>query len=441
MSDLITISSALAYLKSENPLSASQTDLIATLATRVRTHDQTPQCLAKSFFEDVSVGGDPINNGVIETPAHIAETMVTLAIETRLGMPLSQIDRAFLLQLRWFDPCVGGGAFPIAILKLYLNTMKEQSVDELPFLAIADLAPGAVLISLCAIKCVLESTDLTLEDYLTSGRLTFSIGDTLSSHGEHRHLLIGQELYDIVIGNPPYVRATRLESSYRTFLKRQFPSAYYGSADLYMYFIASGISCLLKDGVLVFISPASFLRTKSGTSIRSFIQGTCALKALIDLDETQVFDQADVHSTIYAIARASTQAPSIQYAHVKSLTELQALVRGEDSLRPAVAELAIERGWSFHKSADSYSKFKKAYKDCRPMSEFGINIYSGLRPGFSKAFIINERHAATFSTEVRDKWVKCILLPPDIQRWQGAKKMHYIVFTPQGGAPPPRRNT
>lgn len=437
---LINIARALALLcpnaASAAPISAEE--VIKSLGSSVCLEEATPGDFARLFFDDANIQRNRLSNGVVETPAHIASSMVQLAAEAYFTKPVAQIEQQSFSSVHWFDPCVGGGAFPVAILKLYISLFGVPSnVEDLPKISISDIAPEGVFLSLCGIRSALKSSIVTIDEYLASGRLNYIIGDTLDKYGESDCLLFKFERYDIVIANPPYVRSTRLSDSYRKFLKNRFPSSYYGSADLYMYFIASGICSLKESGVLTFISPASFLRTKSGSSIRAFIKKTCALTHLIDLDETRIFDDAAVHSAIYVLRSGQVQPKSICYSHIDSSEQLDALCKGQEGLGSAVAELPANHGWAFHKCSSSYSRFKALFKNCKPLSFYDINVYSGVRPGFSKAFIVDEKVVERFSKEIRNEWIKPIVLPANLERWIGQKKLHYLIFTPRGCGNPP----
>ena len=75
--------------------------------------------------------------------------------------------------------------------------------------------------------------------------------------------------FDIVIGNPPYVRQ-ELIRPIKPALKRLFPEVYIGTADLYVYFYKRGTELLRTSGVLSYISSNNFLRVAYGKKLRSF---------------------------------------------------------------------------------------------------------------------------------------------------------------------------
>ncbi len=71
--------------------------------------------------------------------------------------------------------------------------------------------------------------------------------------------------FDVVIGNPPYVRITKDKNYYRN----NYES--YAAGDLYALFIERGIGLLKDNGYFSYIVPSLFLRGMAYESLRSFI--------------------------------------------------------------------------------------------------------------------------------------------------------------------------
>src|SRR5207249_1635373 len=108
----------------------------------------------------------------------------------------------------------------------------------------------------------------------------FSVGDSLEHYAEQRSQwpsLFSEQHgvsvdceeadaipIDIVVANPPYVRADRISDHNKLYLKRRYPTVAGGSVDLYNYFIAHGLLALRENGILCYVSPASFQKSKYG---------------------------------------------------------------------------------------------------------------------------------------------------------------------------------
>jgi hypothetical protein len=64
--------------------------------------------------------------------------------------------------------------------------------------------------------------------------------------------------FDVVIGNPPYVRQEQLSADKPFFQDRY--EVYHGVADLFVYFFAQGLRLLRKNGRLAYISSNTWIR-------------------------------------------------------------------------------------------------------------------------------------------------------------------------------------
>ena len=98
--------------------------------------------------------------------------------------------------------------------------------------------------------------------------------------------IIEKEGFDIVIGNPPYVRQERL-SSYKQYFRNNYKS-FFGTADLFVYFIS-----LKENGLLGFIVSNKWSKSNYGKNIRSFLLDNTILQ-FIDFGDLQIFENAQL---------------------------------------------------------------------------------------------------------------------------------------------------
>ncbi|MBA3533616.1 MAG: Eco57I restriction-modification methylase domain-containing protein, partial [Ardenticatenales bacterium] len=75
--------------------------------------------------------------------------------------------------------------------------------------------------------------------------------------------------FDVVIGNPPYVRQERL-APLKPYFAEIFAS-YHGVADLYVYFLNQGLQLLRKDGLLAYITSGTFRKLAFGAPLRQYL--------------------------------------------------------------------------------------------------------------------------------------------------------------------------
>ena len=106
--------------------------------------------------------------------------------------------------------------------------------------------------------------------------------------------------FDIVIGNPPYVRIYRnnIEEKFLEYLKKSYVSAF-KKFDLYVIFIEKGISLLNKNGFISFIVPDKWLTQPYGQMIRNLILTNCNILLLMDLTAIKVFESSTVDNFVF----------------------------------------------------------------------------------------------------------------------------------------------
>ena len=131
--------------------------------------------------------------------------------------------------------------------------------------------------------------------------------------------------FDIVIGNPPYVRQELLRPIKPT-LKRLFPEVYAGTADLYIYFYKRGTELLSAEGVLTYISSNKFLRAGYGKKLREFFTDKTSLQQLLDFGSVPVF-KASVDTCILLVENSMSNGKAFfaatfrDKAHIPRLSE------------------------------------------------------------------------------------------------------------------------
>ena len=109
--------------------------------------------------------------------------------------------------------------------------------------------------------------------------------------------------FDIIIGNPPYVRQERF-IPIKPVLEHQFPEVYTGQADLYVYFYKRGAELLQSGGILAYISSNKFMRAGYGEHLRVFFTHKVRLHRLLDFGSVPVF-KANVDTCIVLFESAA----------------------------------------------------------------------------------------------------------------------------------------
>jgi hypothetical protein len=427
--DVMSIASIIDDFSSSPAKRIDYVELDAYLAQCLRNLESGlghTEAISSSFFDEDQIQEVRTAEGIVETPFDVARYIVQLAFE-RWQAANSDTPSA-ASDLRWLDPCSGSGVFAREILQLYFVNFGSK-LDRLPFITVVEKSKKGMVATLCMMKHTLEERGLTFVDYCQSGKLNIRLVDTLSLLPEQMTLFDDDVEFDLVVGNPPYVRATRLSSSYKAELMPLFPSVYSGNADLYTYFIASGISHLAEKGVLTFISSAAFTKATNGKRLRQWLAPRTSIDTFIDLDETRVFADAALHSAIYVLVKSPPKTDRVNYLHVSTLESLRLLLTGDVELQKYKMSLQFGN-WGFHASTRKLNELDRAFSGCVPLNEIGVTVYSGIRTGYSKAFIVDQSVYDSFSSQCQSRWFRTIVLAPDIVKWSGMKSKRYMLVVP-----------
>ncbi|GAB4427790.1 MAG: Eco57I restriction-modification methylase domain-containing protein [Turneriella sp.] len=248
---------------------------------------------------------------------------------------------------------------------------------------------------------------------------------------DYEHAFAGSAGFDIVIGNPPYVRQEILGADFKRYAQKTFKT-YAGTADLYTYFIEKSLGLLAKDGTYSVIVANKWLRANYGEPLRQFLR-TKRIDHIVDFGDLQVFAGA---TTYPCILKASNRAPDDFFVcNVPSLDfdNLAALV-AQKQFKVSLANLAKSGGWSLVNDAEAklLAKIKAAGV---PLGEYvGGKIYRGVLTGLNEAFVIDDETRQRLIKEDKKsaEVIKPFLLGRDIKKYQEPETKRFLIFARRG---------
>ncbi len=278
----------------------------------------------------------------------------------------------------------------------------------------------------------------------------FAFPEVLDSNGD----FLG---FDLVIGNPPYIRQEEIKHL-KPHLQKAF-KIYKGTSDIYTYFYEQGYKILknpichserseesLKDsnrdvslvsqaqhdkqtyyskgGILSFITSNKWCRAAYGEPLRKFLLEKTTMNLYIDLNGIKVFEAATVDTSILEFYKAKApKSHTIDYDNPKDYNPKE-----KKPLEPKYSKIPQD---SLNAESFIFSNSKLAALKAKiesigtPLKDWDINIYRGILTGYNEAFIIDSTKREEILSCCKDKderartseIIKPILRGRDIKRY------------------------
>lgn len=195
--------------------------------------------------------------------------------------------------------------------------------------------------------------------------------------------------FDLIIGNPPYIRQEELKEL-KPHLAKNY-KVYKGTSDIYTYFYELGFN-VLKDrgGVLSYITSNKYTRAGYGEALREFLLKNVKFLEYTDLNGIKVFDSATVDTSILCFEKSKSKDNKFKYLALSN--EILKTCAYNIGLYKDFAEFSQNSlsKESFTFSDENTSALKaKIERIGTPLKEwYGLNIYRGILTGYNEAFII-----------------------------------------------------
>lgn len=238
--------------------------------------------------------------------------------------------------------------------------------------------------------------------------------------------------FDIVIGNPPYIRQEKLEHAYKRLLCSIYPNVGEGTADILVYFFGLGINILRENGILTFITSNKFLKTKYGKSIRRTFANEVDVISFIDFFELPVFNNASTDAGITLLCKQSP-ASETKYFPVKTLKNLNLSTLTAESYLGVIKN---ETEWQFVRN-EELSILNKLSTNSIPLTEFVNNrIYRGITTGSNQCFMLKrnvkeqilENCTTPEEREKTERVIKKAFRSRDIRKYKYVGPEQWLLF-------------
>ena len=224
--------------------------------------------------------------------------------------------------------------------------------------------------------------------------------------------------FDVVIGNPPYVRPHYLKDEMKKHLWNVFQT-YERKADLYVCFMETALRLVKDKGFTSFIVSDGWLRLDSFEQIRRYVLKNASVLQIIDFTK-DVFESATVKTCIFVFQKGIIENNILQSAVIDDKVDLNNidyhLIRQEafNTTYKYVFDLSIDEISSMLKD--------KMQTNSQQLGAL-FNLSFGVKTGDDERFL-------TFNPSLSPDCKK-LVRGADINRWTIDFKGEYVIYQPE----------
>lgn len=286
------------------------------------------------IFEFVVSPSDRIVNGAVYTPLHIREYIVSQSL---ISKGLVNLD-----DIRIADISCGCGGFLLtaakALKKLSGKSYQNIFENHIFWLDIQGYS---------ATRCILLLGLLALSEGERLHECKFNIhqGDALMFNWA-RHLP-NFKGFDVIVGNPPYVRVRNLDQSTRNLLLNWSVCKIW-NPDLYIPFFQIGYENLAPGWILGYITMNSFFKSLNWRWLREYFKKRQIPIRIIDFGSNQIFRSKSTYTCICTLKKGTVWWVEFFKSDWKILPSRQNQYASID-----YEQLDSRSGWNLNNSLDA----------------------------------------------------------------------------------------
>jgi methylase of polypeptide subunit release factors len=385
------------------------------------------------------VDGTRRAHGVVYTPGPLANRLVEASLGALLDERRAPVERVGTIAawrahgeaidaLRVLDPACGDGALLIAA--------HDRLVAEHARVQQALRALGAPRPPPASIACLfgLDVDAAAIERARTALR-TRGTEPASEDDLEHR-VRVGDAVvddpaitprafdwrawpapFDVVVGNPPYVRQARLGPAAKAHFERTF-STFHGNADLFVYFFERALAKLAPGGRLAFVTSNKWLRGAYATELRALLTREATLESIEDFGHAPLFPGADAFPCVIALRKGPPPARHAIAIGARTIRQAR-LGASPWSLEPDAVQALLGKLRAGRPSLSEHA-------GCKP--------YRGVLTGLNEAFVVDEATRARLCAEdpASATLLQPLLRGQDLARWAPAPATRWLIFARRG---------
>ena len=221
--------------------------------------------------------------------------------------------------------------------------------------------------------------------------------------------------FDVVLGNPPYVRHESIERDYKRTLLESYNPAAIATSDLYVYFYARGWELLKPGGIKTLICSNSWLDVAYGKRLQNFLLKNAHLKVIYNSEIERQFSTAAINTIISVIEKRDKISAKDKTRFINFLSPMEDIMEGAGEQQELVktrAELSTQSKWGgvYLRAPDIYHHLMNKYADKFVRLGHIADVKRGITTGANEFFYLDEERAQMWNIE--DEFLRPIIKSP-----------------------------
>lgn len=304
-------------------------------------------------------------------------------------------------------------ATEVAIMSLYLKLLDEgYDRGQAEFFMKGHILPDMT----GNIKC---GNSLVVTDFYKKSLFNDSIIDVIKPFDWQTAfpLIFKNNGFDVVIGNPPYIRVQELDYNFIDYCKEKYKTAW-KRIDISILFIELANSLLKDNGLNGYITSNQFLSTEYGKKARELLLNNAKVVKMIDFGDLHIFQKALTYVSIFILSKGKTD--NFNYYKAKNLDE------DINSLKPITinSDNLNEDSWILED--ENKTKLLQKLKSEYPQLSEYAKCWYGIISGADNVLMFNKEELINLNIE------KELLLPiiraQDCSKYSYSDPSKYIIY-------------
>ncbi len=246
--------------------------------------------------------------------------------------------------------------------------------------------------------------------------------------------------FDLVIGNPPYIRIQGLQS-YSPELCKAYSQNYksaIGSYDIYVLFMERGLDLIKDNGEVSYILPHKFLTADFGKGIRATLCQETTVKELLHFGSENIFNGVSTYTCIVRLDK--TNKSELYFKRIKP-SQISQKIKWDsidyNNLNTQSWDLIDD---------DVKAIFDKIKEHPYKVEDVFDSIFQGIATSLDKVYVFNGIDKGTYIQAYNEDYdyyfdiekdlVKPLLRGKDIERYEELENSKYVFFPYESNGTP-----